>query len=226
MITIRYLGHSGVTIDDDKSRTAIDPFLTGNPKTPVRASEVAVDQIVLTHAHGDHLGDTVEIARRSAATVYTNFETGNWLGKHGLEKVHAMNTGASRRFAWARLSWTPAWHSNSLPDGSYAGLAHGVILELDGKRIYHAGDTALFGDMALIGEEPIDLAFLPIGDYYTMGPRDAERAIGLLKPRVVVPIHYNTFEPIVQDATRFKRAVEERTKTLVRVLAPGDTFQI
>lgn len=226
MITIRYLGHSGFTVDDGQSRTAIDPFLTGNPKTPLKASEITVDQILLTHAHGDHLGDTIEIAKRSDATVYTNFETGSWLVKQGLKKLHSMNTGASRRFPWARLTWTPAWHSNSLPDGSYAGLAHGLVLELDGKRVYHAGDTALFGDMALIAEEPIDLAFLPIGDYYTMGPKHAERAVTLLKPRLVIPIHYNTFEPIVQDATKFKSAVEERTKTLVKVLAPGDTFEL
>ncbi|GAB5602580.1 metal-dependent hydrolase [Thermus sp. FJN-A] len=208
MLEIRYLGHSAVWLSDGKTKVVIDPFLTGNPLAPLGVGEVQADLILVTHAHGDHWGDAVALSRKGGVVVST-FEIATYAEKHGAKSL-PMNLGGTHRFEGGWLKWTPAWHSSSFPDGTYGGMPMGVVLELGGKRVYHAGDTALFSDMRLIGEMGLDLAFLPIGDHFTMGPEDALKALELLRPKKVVPIHYNTFPPIRQDGEAFARKAQEK----------------
>lgn len=222
---LTFLGHSGVVIALGGTQVVIDPFLTGNPLATKQAADLSPSYIVLTHAHGDHYGDTESIAARTGATVVGSFELVSYVGKKGIAG-HAMNIGGRYTFPFGTVTYTPAWHSNSLPDGTYAGMPSGVVLEAEGKRLYHAGDTALFGDMALIGKRALDLALLPIGDNFTMGPEDALEAVKLLRPKIVIPIHYNTFEVIRQDAQAFKVAVENETDSRVVVLNPGEVFTL
>lgn len=208
MVEVRYLGHSAVLLTDGKTRIVIDPFLTGNPMAAASLAEVQADLILVTHAHGDHFGDSVALSKKGG-TVVSTFEIGTYAEKHGAKSL-PMNLGGTYRFAGGWLKWVPAWHSSSFPDGTYGGMPMGVVVELGGKRIYHAGDTALFSDMRLIGELQLDLALLPIGDHFTMGPEDALKALDLLRPKRVVPIHYNTFPPIQQDGEAFARRAKER----------------
>ncbi len=222
---LTFLGHSGWLVDSNAQQVAIDPFLTGNPVATQRAEELSPSYILLSHAHGDHYGDTEGIANRTGTTVVASFEVVSHLEKKGVSG-HAMNIGRSHTFPFGKVTYTPAWHSNSLPDGTYAGMPSGIVLAAEGKRLYHAGDTALFGDMALIGKKALDVALLPIGDNYTMGPEDALEAVKLLRPKVVIPIHYNTFELIRQDAQAFKAAVEAQTDSCVAVLEPGEYFSL
>ncbi|WP_022797990.1 metal-dependent hydrolase [Thermus islandicus] len=208
MVEVRYLGHSAVLLTDGKTRIVIDPFLTGNPMAAASLAEVQADLILVTHAHGDHFGDSVALSKKGG-TVVSTFEIATYAEKHGAKSL-PMNLGGTYRFAGGWLKWVPAWHSSSFPDGTYGGMPMGVVVELGGKRIYHAGDTALFSDMRLIGELQLDLALLPIGDHFTMGPEDALKALDLLRPKRVVPIHYNTFPPIQQDGEAFARRAKER----------------
>ena len=208
MLEIRYLGHSAVWLSDGKTKVVIDPFLTGNPVAPVGVGEVQADLILVTHAHGDHFGDAVALSKKGG-TVVSTFEIATYAEKHGAKAV-PMNIGGTYRFPGGWLKWFPAWHSSSFPDGTYGGMPMGVVVELGGKRIYHAGDTALFSDMRLIGELGLDLAFLPIGDHFTMGPEDALKALELVKPKRVVPIHYNTFPPIQQNGEAFAAKAKEK----------------
>jgi len=208
MVEVRYLGHSAVLLTDGRTRIVIDPFLTGNPMAAASLAEVQADLILVTHAHGDHFGDSVALSKKGG-TVVSTFEIATYAEKHGAKAV-PMNIGGTYRFPGGWLKWFPAWHSSSFPDGTYGGMPMGVVVELGGKRIYHAGDTALFSDMRLIGELGLDLALLPIGDHFTMGPEDALKALDLLRPKGVVPIHYNTFPPIQQDGEAFARRAKER----------------
>lgn len=201
MLELRYIGHSAVYLSDGTTRVVIDPFITGNPKATISADELEADLILITHAHGDHWGDAVPLAKKGGLVVSTA-EIAAYAQQHGA-RAQSMNIGGTYRFDGGWLKWTPAWHSSSFPDGTYGGMPMGVVLEFGGKRIYHAGDTALFSDMRLIGEMGLDLALLPIGDNWTMGPDDALKALELLRPKEVVPIHYNTFPPIAQDGAAF-----------------------
>lgn len=223
---IRWLGHSCIEIVTGGVNLLIDPFLTGNPVAAVSADEVNPDFILISHGHGDHVGDAIEIAKRTDATVITNYEISEWLLAKGV-KAHGMQHGGGHQFPFGRVKLTLAFHGSALPDGSNGGNPAGFLITTnDGKKIYDAADTGLFGDMALIGEEGIDLAFLPIGDNYTMGPDDALRAVKLIKPCRVVPIHFNTFPLIEQDAAAWAKAVENATDTKVSVLKPGDSLSI
>jgi L-ascorbate metabolism protein UlaG (beta-lactamase superfamily) len=222
---INYLGHSAIELVLSQTRLLIDPFITGNPVAKVKATEFSPSYILLTHAHGDHVGDTESIAKQSQATLISSHEIVNYMASKGVTG-HGMNPGGSFQFPFGKVKFTPAWHSSSFDDGTYGGMPMGVIVEADGKRIYHAGDTALFTDMSLISRKPLDLALLPIGDNFTMGPEDAVEAVKLLKPKTVIPIHYNTFELINQDAQAFKRAVETETSSLCVVLSPNETFKM
>jgi L-ascorbate metabolism protein UlaG (beta-lactamase superfamily) len=226
---IQWLGHACLLLESDGRRVLIDPFLTGNPKAAARADEVSADLILVSHGHEDHLGDTVEIARRTGATVVSNYEISQWLQKTGgLSKVHGMQHGGGMLFDGAlRVKLTLAFHGSTLPGGGYGGNPCGFLIRFpDGTRVYDAADTSLFGDMRLIGEEGLDLAILPIGDYYTMGPDDAVRAVQLLQPKHVLPIHYNTFPPITQDAAAWANRVRQETQAGPVVLEPGGWFQI
>lgn len=222
---LRYLGHSGIELSGSKFNLVIDPFLTGNPTTTIKPESLSPQHIVLTHAHGDHSADVEPLAKRTGALVISNAEIADYYSAKGL-KSHGMNMGGSFTFPFGKLTFTPAWHSSSFPDGSYGGNPMGVVLEVGGKRIYHLGDTALFSDLALIGKKGIDLAFVPIGDNFTMGPDDALEAVKLIKPKHVIPIHYNTFGLIKQDGAAFKQTLERETLARCTVLNPGDSLDV
>jgi L-ascorbate metabolism protein UlaG (beta-lactamase superfamily) len=224
---VRWLGHAALAVESDGQSLLLDPFLTDNPAAAAKADEVAADFILVSHGHGDHVGDTVAIARRTGATVISNYEIGNWLQAKGVTKVHGLQHGGGFNFPFGRAKLTLAFHGSVLPDGTYGGNPCGVLLYLkDGKKIYDAADTGLFGDMRLIGEEGLDLAILPIGDNYTMGPEDALRAVKLLQPKKVLPIHYNTWDLIAQDATAWARRVRQETNTEPVVLKPGEWMDV
>src|SRR5690606_34622276 len=226
---IRYLGHSAFLVEAGGKKILFDPFLTGNPVCPVRADEVEADAILLTHGHADHLGDAVAIAKRTGALIVSNHEIATYCHRQGAPRVHGMNHGGGYHFDFGYVKMTPAWHTSSIdtPQGLlYGGHPAGFILRADGVTLYHAGDTGLFRDMELIGElHPIDVALLPIGDNYTMGPVDAAHAVRMLKPRYVIPMHYNTFPVIQQDPYAFARLVAQEG-AVCRVLTPGEEWEL
>lgn len=223
---IKYLRHAAVQVSGSKT-VLIDPFLSGNPKAAVSADEVAADYILVTHGHGDHLGDTVAIAKRTGATVVAMVELARWLERQGVHAVD-LNVGGSFDFGDGfKVKLTQAWHSSQLPDGTPCGLAVGMLFWLDGLCFYHAGDTALFADMRdTIAPHGIDWAFLPIGDYYTMGPSDALIAAGWLGAKHYLPIHYNTFPAIKQDGAAFAARVQAEVGADCVVAAPGEAIEI
>ncbi|MSR30977.1 MAG: metal-dependent hydrolase [Gemmataceae bacterium] len=223
---LRWLGHSCFYLESSGSRILIDPFLTGNPVAPCKASELSADFILVSHGHGDHVGDAIDIAQRCNATVICNYEISAWMEAKGV-KAHGMQHGGAFQFPFGKVKLTLAFHGSMLPDGSNGGNPCGFLLCLnEGFTFYDAADTGLFGDMALIGEEGIDLAALPIGDNYTMGPDDAIRAVKLLKPKKVMPIHYNTFALINQDAKGWAARVKKETGVEALVLNPGDWLDL
>ena len=221
---LTWFGHAALGLETGGYKILIDPYFTGNPAATASADKMKPDFILVTHGHGDHIGDTVAIARRSGATVISNAEISGWLGKQGL-KTHAQHLGGGYKHLFGYLKLTLALHGSGLPDGSYGGNPAGFLLTTnDGKKIYLAGDTGLFGDMRLIGEEGLDLAVIPIGDNYTMGPDDALRAVKLLTPRHVIPIHFGTWGLIAQDPNAWAARVTKETSAQVHVLKPGDSF--
>ena len=210
---VSFHGHSFVKIESKGKTILIDPFITGNDLTDVKVSDVKPDVIIVTHGHGDHLGDTVELAKRHHSLVIANFELATYLSWQGL-KTHGMSIGGAYQFDFGKVKLTPAFHGTGLMTEDkqiiYLGMPAGVLITIEDKTIYHAGDTALFSDMKLIGDRhPIDLAFLPIGDNFTMGPEDAAYAAKLLGAKQVVPVHYNTFPPIKQDPYTFIEMLDE-----------------
>lgn len=224
---ISYHGHSVVKIETNGKTILIDPFINGNELTDLVVAEQKPDAILLTHGHNDHVGDTVEIAKASGALVVAPNELANYLGWQGAS-VHPMHIGGAREFDFGKVKYTQAFHGSSYVtennDIIYTGMPGGILFTAEGLTIYHAGDTALFGDMELIGKRhPIDVAFLPIGDNFTMGPEDAAYAVSLLKPKVVVPIHYDTFPPIKQDPQVFADLVEGAD---VQILRAGEAVDL
>jgi L-ascorbate metabolism protein UlaG (beta-lactamase superfamily) len=224
-VKLTFFGHSAFRFEVAGGDIIADPFLSGNPVASITPAEVDPAFIIVTHAHADHVGDTAKIARRSEATIIAAVEVCDHFEKQGL-KVDGMNIGGPVSFPFGTLQFTPAWHSSSFSDGSYGGLAMGFILEADGRRVYHAGDTALFSDMALIGAGGLDLALLPIGSRYTMDPAAALEAVKLLRPKRVMPIHFNTFPAIEQDGHAFKAAVERETDSECVLLEPGMSLDL
>lgn len=209
---VSYHGHSVVKVETDKHTILIDPFITGNGICDLDANTVKADAILLTHAHNDHVGDTVEIAKRNDALVVAPNELAVYLGKKGLN-THPMHIGGSREFAFGKVKFTQAFHGSSYEeeDGTviYGGMPGGIILTVEGKTIYHVGDTALFSDLKMYGEmHDIDIAFIPIGDNFTMGPEDALIAADWINAKISVPIHYNTFPIIEQDADAWASKVK------------------
>ncbi len=225
-ITLTFLGHAAWRIRHEATDILIDPFLTGNPTAAQRMEDFAPTHIILTHGHGDHLGDTVEIASRSGAQVISTFEVANYCASKGCENTIGMGLGGAHQFGFGRLKFTLAHHSSSASDGTYLGNPAGVLLTIDGRTIYHAGDTALFLDMKLIGEmNAIDVALLPIGDYFTMGVEDAAMAVEFLHPKLAIPMHYNTFPLIQVDPHDFVNRVQANGKKGL-VMNPGETHSI
>lgn len=221
---ITYYGHSFIELKNEKYSVLIDPFITGNPSCNCTLKDIKSDYIILTHGHGDHFGDTLELARRDGSVVIATFELAEYVAKHNV-KVHQMNIGGSFNFPFGKVKLTIAHHSSSTPDGTFAGDPAGVIVTMDGKTVYHSGDTGLFYDMKLIGEmQKIDYAFLCIGDNFTMGIDDAVKATEFINPKTVIPFHYDTFDIIKSDINDFKRKVESIGKKCL-IMKPCDTIE-
>lgn len=204
-------GHSTFELHLGSQTILLDPFFTDNPAANITAQDVSPDAIIVSHGHADHVGDTVEIAKNTGATVIANFEIATWLGTQGLENVHPMHIGGQHKFDFGTVKLTIAHHGSALPDGSYGGNPAGIILKTDAGTLYFAGDTGLFYDMTLIGEEGIDTAILPIGDNFTMGPDDAVKAVKFIKPKRAIPCHYNTWPVIEQNPQLWVERVNEAT---------------
>lgn len=225
MNKLTWFGHATLGLETNGFHLLIDPFFKGNPAATIQPEQATADFILVTHGHGDHLGDTVSIAKRTGAMVIANAEISDWCAGQGIENTHAQHIGGGYHYPFGYLKLTTALHGSELPDGSSGGNPVGFLLKtVDDKKIYLAGDTGLFGDMKLIGEDGLDVAVIPIGDNYTMGPEDALKAVKLLAPRHVIPIHFSTWDLIKQDADAWAKSVASETKTKVHVLKPGESF--
>ena len=224
---LTYWSHSCFLLETGTHRLVMDPFLTGNPKAPLAANEVKCDFVLVPHGHNDHLGDAVAIARRNHATIIANYEIATFCGQQGAT-VHAMHIGGSHQFPFGRVKLTIAHHGSAYQTDNgflYMGNPAGILITAEGKTVYHAGDTGLFLDMQLIGRLGLDLAMVPIGDNFTMGIEDAAAALDLLKPKVAVPMHYNTWPIIAVDPELFVEAAA-RTDHTVHVLKPGESLNL
>ena len=221
---IRFLGHACFTLSDGEATVLIDPFLSGNPKAAIAANDVAATTILLTHGHGDHIGDTVDIAKRTGAPTVAIVELANELAADGVD-VRDPNLGGTVKFDWGWAKLVPAWHTSTTPKGTVNTPA-GLLINFKDTIVYHLGDTCLFSDLQLVGKRsPIDIALMCIGGHYTMDAVDAVDAAGLIGAKTVIPCHYNTFPPIETDAEAFKSDVESATSSEVVILEPGDSHQ-
>ena len=224
--SVSWHGHATLSLDIDATKVLVDPFFDDCPSAKTKASQIGADYILISHGHGDHVGDCMQIAGRTDALVISNFEICSWVAAQGHENVHAQHIGGSFLHPFGRVKLTVAFHGSALPDGSYGGMPAGFLLDAGGKRVYIAGDTALFSDMQLIGRDGLDLAIIPIGDNFTMGPDDALQAVKFLNPLVVIPYHYNTWPPIMQDVGAWADRVRSETDSQVVVLEVDESYHL
>lgn len=225
---VSFHGHAIIKIETQGKTILFDPFIKGNDLTDLVIDEVKPDVIILTHGHNDHVGDTVELAKKHHALVIANADLATVLSWQGVERIHGMNIGGAYEFEFGKVKMTPALHGSGYTTADnqlmYCGQPAGILFTAEGKTIYHAGDTALYSDMKLIGERhPIDVAFVPIGDNFTMGPEDAALAVQFLKAKLAVPIHYDTFPPIKQNPHHFLELLPNGNG---RVLQPGEYIEL
>ena len=235
---IKFHGQSCFELSEGETTLLVDPFLKpNNPAAVYTGEEVEPTHIALTHGHADHMADAVPVAKRTGAHCVAIVELADWLDGQGVEEVSDPNLGGTVRFEWGSIKLVPAWHTSTIPGseerpfsaehGIAIGTASGLVIEIGGKTIYHAGDTCLFGDMKLIGDRhPIDVVLLPIGGHYTMDRHDAVAAVELIGAGTVIPMHYDTFPPIETDAAAFKADVEAQTSSQVVLLEPGQTHTV
>lgn len=238
MTDIRYLGHSTFELSDGSATLLVDPFLKpNNPAAPVTADEVEPTHILITHGHADHFADAIPVAKRTGAHCVAIVEIANYLDAKGVDATTDPNLGGTVEFDWGWVKLVQALHTNTLPGsgespfspetGTVIGMPSGLVINIGGTTIYHLGDTCLFGDLKLIAERtPVDVALIPIGGHYTMDRHDAVVAADLISPKLVIPIHYNTFPPIETDAQAFKADVESQTGAQCVVLDPGDSHSV
>jgi L-ascorbate metabolism protein UlaG (beta-lactamase superfamily) len=226
-IELTWLGHASWKIATGSHTILLDPFLNDSPTAPVKSTELEADHILVSHGHFDHVADVAEIANRCDSMVVAVFEIAHWFAKnHSVKRTTGMNVGGSLALPFGSVKMTPAIHSSQLPDGSYGGVAAGFLVIIERKTIYFACDTALYSDMKLLGEKGIDVAVLPIGDLFTMGPKDSVRATNYLNPKQVLPSHYNTWPPIEQNAEAWAKMVKAESTAEPIVLQPGQTHRI
>ncbi len=225
-------GHACFEIDSRDGRILIDPFLRNNPKADVTPEDFhKMDAILISHGHSDHFGDAIELSRKTGAVIISNYELSSFAEKFGAT-VHQMHIGGKRTFPFGTIKLTQAFHGSGIPNGDgtflYGGLACGFLIQAEGKWLYHAGDTGLFGDMQLIGRQyELELAMLPIGDNFVMGPEDAVLAAQMLRPKYVIPMHYNTFPVIEQDENSFIGQLPRKApESKGIVLQPGEVFEL
>lgn len=224
---LTWLGHGSWAIASSGKKVLLDPFLNDSPTAPVKADEVDADIVLVSHGHFDHVSDVAAIAKRTNALIVANFEITEWLGQqHGIENCQPMNLGGGVDLEFGRVTMTVAHHSSQLPDGTYGGNPGGFLIQFADGMVYFACDTALFSDMQLIGSSGIDLAVLPIGDRFTMGPDASIAAIKLIQPKRVAPAHYNTWPPIEQDAQHWAKRVKNETSAVPVVVEPGGRIQL
>lgn len=226
MLKVTYYGHSCFLLNDGKHSVIIDPFITGNTFAPVKPEEIQVDYVVLTHGHGDHLGDGIDIAKRCDATIIAVNELANYVASKGC-KAHNMHIGGGYNFSFGRLKFTIAHHGSAGPNGEYLGNPAGVVIKMGGKTVYHTGDTGIFLDMKLIGEmDKIDIYMAPIGDNFTMGIDDAVKSVEFVNPGLAIPMHYDTFPIIPANPNEFKHKVEAiGKKCMVFPYGHTETFE-
>ena len=224
---VRWLGHSAFHLSGGGADVLVDPWLTGNPKAAVKAEELPADAILLTHGHGDHLGDTVDIAKRTGATVVAIVELAAEIEGAGVSDVRNPNYGGTVSFEWGWVKLVPAWHTAVSPSGTTHAPV-GLLIHYEDHLIYHLGDTCLFGDMQLIARrgDRVDLALVPIGGHFTMDRYDAVTAVELIDPSQVIPIHYGTFPPVETDAEAFKQDVQNAGFSEVVIVQPGETHRV
>lgn len=227
MVKLTFLGHSCFLIEHGAHKIIVDPFLTGNPVATAKPDDFKVDYVMLTHGHGDHLGDAIEMAKKNDATIISNYELSVYFDQKGIKKTVGPQIGGGCVLPFGSVKLTIAHHGSTLgSELAYGGCPVGFIIRIGGKTIYHSGDTGLFLDMKLIGElDKIDLALLPIGGFFTMDIHDAAKAVEFLHPRRVIPMHYNTFDLIKADPLEFARKAKHHGSDCI-VLKPGESYTL